>query len=331
MPDIESRQNLTEQEIKSRINDIVAKPEICGFEVYVITKSEPYLKKMRFVETGTDDLRHKVRNSIFTVLNNKYNSDEAEYVSVDRIADDQHKFYIIPTGGEYDPLSILRSTNIGTFSKNDISDATGIAFSIRRDNKQLWAYQHIWSIMMPNRSRKNWMARLVSKAEGDVFEELTDPVLAFAEKIDLLVIDDYIIASDYKLLQKSFGFQDYIRIRAGKTIEAILAKSIVANPEKLTEYVQRGHGKPKYAKKMMRVADSSVLKMPADRLWGKIHESSRWNGRIQEKDGQFVLETYVQVENLIDLLDERYTRSDITDQEYDTEVKRLAEPPETKE
>ena len=66
--------------------------------------------------------------------------------------------------------------------------------------------------------------------------------------------------------------------------------------------------------------------MEPAKLWENIHRSTRWNGKIKEENGQFVLDTYVQVENLIDLLDERYTRSDITGEEYDTEVKQLAEP-----
>ena len=32
------------------------------------------------------------------------------------------------------------------------------------------------------------------------------------------------------------------------------------------------------------------------------------------------------LENLIDLLDERYTRSDVTDEEYDTGAKKWVEP-----
>lgn len=35
-----------------------------------------------------------------------------------------------------------------------------------------------------------------------------------------------------------------------------------------------------------------------------------------------------QVENLIDLLDERYTRSDVTDEEYDTGAKKRITPME---
>ena len=320
MTDAETGHELTRQEIKTLISTITAAPGRCGFEVYVITKSEPRLKKMGFVENGTDNLRQKLKGLILRILSEKYNAEDADYVSADRIADEQRKFYIISTSDNYDPLSVLKTTP-ETFSKNDIGDATGIAFSVRLGEKHLWAYQHLWSIMVPNKSKKNWMARIVSETQGDVFEEMTDPIITFAEKIDLLVIDDYIIASDYKLLQNSFGFQDYIRIKVDKTIEAVEAKGIVANVDKLRDYVQRGNGKLKYAKKMMRVTDSKVLKLEPAKLWENIHRSTRWNGKIKEENGKFVLDTYTQVEDLIDLLDERYTRSDITDTEYDTDVK----------
>ena len=50
----------------------------------------------------------------------------------------------------------------------------------------------------------------------------------------------------------------------------------------------------------------------------------RWQGKfeIDETDHTIKLKNYGQVENLIDLLDERYTRSDVTDEEYDTRAKK---------
>lgn len=325
MGDAETRQELTGQIIKQLISTITVAPDKCGFEVFVITKSEPRLKKMGFREDDGNNLRQKLKESIMRILSEKYNSEGAEYVSADRIADEQRKFYIIETNESYDPFAVFKTTE-GVFNKDNIGDATGIAFSIRCGTDQLWAYQHLWSILVPNKSKKNRMARLVSSTQGDVFEELNDPIITFAEKIDLLVIQDHIITSDYSLLQNYFGFQDYIRIRADKTISMIQDKGLVANIDKLTDYIKRGNGKPKYAKKLMRITDSKVLKMDPDKLWENIHKSSRWNGKIKEENRQFVLESYVQVEDLIDLLDERYTRSDITDTEYDTDVKQVAEP-----
>ena len=48
MSDVENRQELTGNDIKELIASMTAAPEKCGFEVFVITKSEPRLKKMGF-------------------------------------------------------------------------------------------------------------------------------------------------------------------------------------------------------------------------------------------------------------------------------------------
>lgn len=73
MADAEIRQGLTGLEIKTLISEITATPKMCGFEVYVITKSEPRLKKMGFVENGADNLRQKLKESILKILSEKYN------------------------------------------------------------------------------------------------------------------------------------------------------------------------------------------------------------------------------------------------------------------
>ncbi|MFR6566609.1 MAG: Kiwa anti-phage protein KwaB-like domain-containing protein, partial [Blautia wexlerae] len=53
-----------------------------------------------------------------------------------------------------------------------------------------------------------------------------------------------------------------------------------------------------------------------------LHRLRDWKDKFEEnQEGLIVLNTYQQVEDLIDLLDERYTRSDVTNQEYDTDVK----------
>lgn len=146
------------------------------------------------------------------------------------------------------------------------------------------------------------------------------------KKIDILIIDSYLITDNNKLLQNNFGFQNYIYQSAEQTISNITATQIVSNPAKLTEYI--GRGKPKYAKKMMRIGTSKVLLLSADELFHKIKTVDRWKNtfNIDESTNQIVLNTYSEVESLIDLFDERYTRSDITDTEYDTDVKTIAQP-----
>lgn len=62
----------------------------------------------------------------------------------------------------------------------------------------------------------------------------------------------------------------------------------------------------------------------------RIANVDRWRGKfiVNEEDNTIDLQTYVHVERFIDLLDERYTKSEITDTEYDTDVKKEASPVE---
>ena len=99
--------------------------------------------------------------------------------------------------------------------------------------------------------------------------------------------------------------------------------------DKISEYVSRS--KPTYARKLLRIKNSKVLGKSKDYLFDKVTTLPRWKGKfeVNEENHTIVLNSYKQVESLIDLLDERYTRSDVTDEEYDTSAKKWIEPPAT--
>lgn len=317
--------------IKALLQEAVQNKEQCGFSAYIVTKSGSKLREMILDEgklNRNDNYKKTVRNVLLNVIEEKYLSEGAVYVSGINIADNQNKFYIINQDEEYKPFEYLKVnlSDIPAFRFDQINDAMGIAFWFRIAGKDFWAYQHLWSIMVPNKKKNNLLSRIQKYENQDCFVEQTEPLITIASKIDLLVIQDFIITSDIGLMQKSFGFQDFIVATANKSIGQIKNKQLVANPEKLVEYINRGKTS-KYAKKMMRIADSKVLELTSEKLMEKVHTLDRWSDKFEEdEDGLIVLNTFQQVESLIDLLDERYTRSDVTDQEYDTDVKQIAVP-----
>lgn len=79
---------------------------------------------------------------------------------------------------------------------------------------------------------------------------------------------------------------------------------------------------------MMRIKDSKVLQKTSEELYERVTTVPRWQGvfNLDEENHKIVINTYQQVENLIDLLDERYTCSDITGEEYDTSAKKWIAP-----
>ena len=322
---------LSAESIKDLLGNAVQNKKNCGFAAYIVAKSEPKLREMILDEGKVNrnkNYKNTVRDVLLEVIEKKYLADDIEYVAGTSVADEQRKYYIIKQDEAYKPFDFLKCdlSKLSEFRFDQIDDAMGIVFWFRIGNQEFWAYQHLWSIMVPNKKKNNMLSRIQKYENHDFFTEQTEPLITIASKIDILVIQGHVITSNISLMQKSFGFQDFIIATANKSIDRVKQKQLVKNPDKLLEYINRGKAS-KYAKKMMRIADSKVLDITKEKLMEKVHTLERWRGVFEEDDnGVIVLNTFGQVENLIDLLDERYTRSDVTDQEYDTDVKQIAAP-----
>ena len=325
---------LTSENIKEILQKAVQNKNECGFAAYIVAKTEPRLRKMILDEgkINSSNYKHMVRDAILNVLSEKYLNDEVEFVSGENIADNQRKYYMIPQSEKYRPFDYLKlqGPDIPEFKFDQIDDAAGIIFWFRIEENEFWVYQHLWSIMVPNKKKMNLLSRLQKYENHDYFIEQKEPLITIACKADVLIMQGCIITSNIGPMQKSFGFRDFIVATADKSVERVRDKALVANPEKLEEYINRGKTN-KYAKKMMRIANSKVLDLSKEKLMERVHTLERWKDKFEEnQDGLIILNTFQQVEDLIDLLDERYTRSDVTNQEYDTEVKAVAKPVEEK-
>lgn len=330
MPDI----HVSHENAKELLSSFCQEADQCGFEAYVVVKESPRLRRVILHDKPVDgediSFKKQIKNMLLEVLAEKYANPDIDYAPATSVADQQHKMYVIPqTTQGYSPFSFLSDTT-KDFSDDDLLDASGLVFEYRKQGVTLWLYQHLWAVMVPNKKQSNLLARLQHFEDNIVFHKQKESLLTISKKIDLVVLDNNIITSNIPLMQKSFGFQDYIRATAEKTIMKVSETGFVSNPEKLSEYVNRGNGQPKYAKKLMRIADSKVLLMTPSRLVERIASVERWRGMfvVDESTNTIALQTYVHVERFIDLLDERYTKSEITNTEYDTDVKKEAGPVE---
>ena len=327
--------HVNHENAKGVLSSFCQEADRCGFEAYLVTKESPRLRRIILQDNpadGKDEISFKkqIKNMLLEVLAEKYVHPDVEYAPITSVADRQQKMYVIPqTEQDYSPFSFL-SDAPQDFCDADLQDATGIAFAYRKQGVTLWLYQHLWAVLVPNKKKTHLMARIMHFENNIIFHEQKESLLTITKKIDLVVLDNNIITSNIPLMQKSFGFQDYIRATAERTITRVSERGFVSNPDKLSEYINRGNGQPKYAKKLMRIADSKVLLMTPGNLVERISSVERWRGRfvVNKNNNTIELQTYVHVERFIDLLDERYTKSEITNTEYDTDVKKEASPVE---
>lgn len=322
---IETREK--EEIILDEISDMFQDQEF-GFDVFVLMKDEEKtIKKIVFWDrsiSGETSFKDKIQNSIAETLLRDFRVEKEEYSLIDNIADNQHKIYILPQDANYAPFECLdfEEDTVGAFSENDYDTADAILFRFRRGTKVIWAYQRVIATLIPNKKGENFLTKVFSTEGNDVFVEMDDKLFAITKKINLLVIGGDIVTKDINLMQSHFGFEEYIRNQASRVVEDITAIGIVSNECKLTEYIERKQ--KTYAKKMMRIKQYNVIKKTPEELISKIQTVLRWKDVFKIEDGKIVLNTYKDVENLIDLFDERYTISPITDDEFDTDVKKLA-------
>ncbi len=298
-----------------------------GFEVFIIMKAEDStMKRFLFYEHGERDFKKKIEKSIAGVIKEKFLAADAEYVMAENVADNQNKFYLIKQSAEYNPFEILSISeeNIGAFSVLERDNADAIVFRFRRDGKTIWAYQYIAPTNIPNKKQENFLAKVFATEHKDRFIEMDEPLFPITKIINLLVFDDYIITKDTSLMQRHFNFNEFISATAGRAVADITALDLVSNCEKLTDYINRKQ--TKYAKKMMRIKNYHVITKSASELLEKVKTVPRWEGVFDTTGDKLNLHTYQDVENLIDLFDERFTTSPITGDEFDTDVKKLADP-----
>lgn len=325
---------MEERDLKQRILhgiEEMFQDEEYGFDAFIILKPDRKIKRFLMYEGAPKDhnnlninFKKKMQIAMMEAVKNKYASEEAEYDSAENIADNQKKFYVIKQDESYHPFKVPAETEepLDNYRAEEREYAEGILFCFRREGKAIWAYQFFYQNAIPNRSGMGFHIF----QDGDVFTELKKPLLMISRRIDLLLTEDEMITDDIQFLQKNFGFRTYIENTAAQAVAKVQDLGLVANGEKLEAYI--GRSKPVYAKKMMRIRHSRVLQKTAEELYQSVTSLPRWRGKfeVDEASRTIVLRTFEHVENLIDLLDERYTRSDVTGEEYDTGVKKWIAP-----
>ena len=310
-------------EIVDKLTSIVGQLNSCGFETYLVTRTEPRLKKLNL---SVADLQMNLKRDIAAVIRERYLADDVIYTGSENIVDNQIKFYIVPQNEGYKPF------DVDTWSKEEfkeeyLDEFMGILFCFRYNQQRVWCYQNRRSITVTNRRKTSLLARIKHFDDGWVFEEQNEKIVNFAHAIDILILDDNLITSDIGLLERSFDFQVFIHQKAVEAAEKVAESQLFTGIEKLNEYLASDAKSHKsYRKKILKALDSPVLQMNANALLEKVTTLPRWKGKFRAPvNGMIPIENVKEIEAMIDLLAERYTVSPVSGQEYDTEVKKKAE------
>lgn len=306
-------------EIQASINSIMFSGEVCGIEILACLRDENryQTKKIR----STDKLLSSTKNKVAEFINRTYLADDAEYDTSENIADNKKKFYEISLTEDYRPFTFLDDVEKRTeyYSEKDRNKLSGFLFKINLNDQYFWIYQHIYSVSRIDRSKK-----VIALFIGDTYDEIDSDIVQIDSRADIIIFSSSLITEKIDLMQRFFGFEQYIRTGAQKTIEIIRSLDIVNSLEKFIELENKS--KLTNAKKLLKAKNSPVLQMKKDDLLDNLKKHSYYKNIFKFKEGHIVISSQKDAAAFIKMVNDDILRSELTGQEYDSSSKILLNP-----
>ena len=308
---------MEKERIKSYVASIINSGHEFGIKVYTIINS---LNNAEIKEMLIED---KLKNHLSDMIENELNRkllcediliEDSKNISEQRV----NCLYDIRTSESYNPFSFLDNidNNIDQYDVNEGKNITGFLFKINLNENCFWAFQQIYPV---NKISKKKSIPIISK--DTVFELIDKDIILLSSRIDLLVIKNHIVTDNIKLLQDKCGFDQFIRMEANLTLEKIITKGLLSNPEMLANAI--GQDKTTVAKKIMKAKNSPVFSIDNEELFRSIKKHNRYKNLISFDNDKIIINTKNDVENFIKMLNDDFLKSELTQIEYDSETKTI--------
>lgn len=279
--------------------------------------AEGQTKKIR----ATDKLLSSTKDKVAGFINCTYLADDAEFDTSENIADNKKEFYEISLIENYRPFIFLDDAEKRTeyYSESDRNKLSGFLFRINLNDKYFWVYQHIYSVSRIDRS-KNVIALFV----GDTYDEIDSDIVQIDSRADVIIFSSSVVTAKMDLMQRFFGFEQYIRAGAQKTIEIIRDLDIVDSLEKFVAFENKS--KLTNAKKLLKAKNSPVLQMKKNDLLENLKKHSRYKTMFKFEEDHIVISSQKEAAAFIKMLNDDIVRSELTGKEYDSSSKMLLGP-----
>ncbi len=305
------------QEMKEYIKRIICSE--CGMSAFAVIKKDDVFSLKKFILD--DKLSSKVTDMLKTILNNQFLCDTAELDKAENIDDERKVFYEIPQTTEYSPFAFLNTYGeiSDKYSEGDVDDLLGFAFKLNVNDTYFWIYQQVNYPQLIKKSKN-----IYAIISGGVYTSLKKDILKIERKVDCLIIGTSIITKKIELLQRVFQFETFVRGEAQKTIQYISEMEIVTGVDKLLLLADKRA--LTNAKKLYKAKNSPVLRMKKDVLLDKLRTLPRYKGTFEITEGRIQINNQKQATAFLKMLNDSILKSELTDAEYDSTVKKELEP-----
>lgn len=166
--------------------------------------------------------------------------------------------------------------------------------------------------------------RRLRAEENDEYDEIDSDIVQIDSRADVIIFSSSVVTAKMDLMQRFFGFEQYIRAGAQKTIEIIRDLDIVDSLEKFVAFENKS--KLTNAKKLLKAKNSPVLQMKKNDLLENLKKHSRYKTMFKFEEDHIVISSQKEAAAFIKMLNDDIVRSELTGKEYDSSSKMLLGP-----
>lgn len=150
------------------------------------------------------------------------------------------------------------------------------------------------------------------------FKLIEEDIIKITDKIDIIVLSQYIISNKLNILENIFGFEQYIENISNDTKTAINNIGIIEETDKINKYFNDSKNK----KRLVKMRNSKVLKMKKEMILERIFEDDYYKQNIKMENGKIKITSEKDFNIFIKLLNDDILVSNITKTTYDTLIKK---------
>lgn len=210
-------------------------------------------------------------------------------------------------------------------TNDEVTNLKAIVVVLGNGNDSLAIYKHHYPT---NTYRRNGFSLWRAGIGQDRFEKLDQDIIRMGHTIDFIYDGADVFVTNFKVLEKFFGFKEAVKADASVKLATLTARNIIADITVLEERITT-QGDVTFAKKVIRaISHSRVLDTVSnDQIiqFIKQHHSLSKKIKINDLDAEIVLDTKVSQNFFMKLLNDDYLRSELTNFEYDADSKDLVE------
>lgn len=320
---------MTLQQLQTALGFLTQEEEL-GFELYAVMRNDGSLKR---IDLGDGELLNEIKQGFIDyVVGRTLQNEEATVMEISALEENLSAIHHYNLEDRPEGLEVIAEEitpeETDNFSFDDDSLENIEAFLVKISS----ADNHI--VLYKNHSHLNLLKQkngvfLLRSFTGDEerFVKPTTNILRFSFTIDFLLVQGQLFVYDLKCLQREFNFDKIIVNSACDRVNEIMELGFIENIEELAGYA----GDKRGAKKILKLnMNSPVLQMEfgAIRTFVENHAYLRRRLQFSEAGNQFRLHSKVSRDYIIQLLNDDFLTSGLTQQDYQSNKKDVLEDEE---